>query len=201
MPKFFQLKKFAIPTIFDEFLDSRREKRKKKKKKKSVNPIQGKETINVPEDLQANSQRDNPAENGVSDPTDKPDCQNRDEQVESSSETARDEKKVEVRLIFSEKRDSETNEKQVLPPAVKLKKVGRKRKLASSEAVAASTGGPRGREALEDFRQKCGLDLSSEQISTRRLVTQIPNEHNYFVHESAKLLKIKLTQAQVIFFS
>jgi len=106
---------------------------------------------------------------------------------------------VEVRLIFSEKRDLETNEKPVETNQKQVnaakKKPGRKKKNAKDENN--SMGNPRGREALEEFRQKCGLDLTEERISSLRSVTQIPLEHNYFVHENAKLLKIKLTQAQV----
>ena len=187
---FFQLMKFAIPTIFDEVLNSRRDKRKKKRKKKPVITVQEKDPLSVPQDLPVNAQTNIP----VIDTTAQPECENRDEQVKDSDLTTNP---PVVRLIFSAKRDLETNERTVFYPASKTKKVCRKRKLVSNEA-ATSTGPPRGREALEEFRQKCGLDLSRQQISARRLLTQIPNEHNYAVHESAKLLKIKLTQAQVL---
>ena len=119
-------------------------------------------------------------------------------------ESKPEEEKVEVRLIFGEKRQIETNEKTSLSVSgVGRKKLDRKRKPKKFEeegsAVAVAAAGPGKRSALEEFKEKCGVGLSDEKISSMKLMTLIPREHNYFVHESAKLLKIKLTQAQVLF--
>ena len=120
------------------------------------------------------------------------------------SESKPEEEKVELRLIFAEKRQIETNEKTSLSVSgVGRKKLDRKRKPKKFEeegsAVAVAAAGPGKRSALEEFKEKCGVGLSDEKISSMKLMTLIPREHNYFVHESAKLLKIKLTQAQVLF--
>ena len=74
------------------------------------------------------------------------------------------------------------------------RKGGRKKKL---QEIPEESSIPGKRNALEEFKERCGLGLSQERISSLKLMTLIPMEHNYFVHESAKLLKIRLTQAQV----
>jgi len=110
-----------------------------------------------------------------------------------------DDEKVELRLIFTEKRQIETNDKttETKHPVSGSgeKKAGRKRK---SEKTVEKAPSPGKRNVLEEFKEKCGVGLSQERISSLKLMTHIPLEHNYFVHESAKLLKIKLTQAQVV---
>lgn len=153
-----QLKKFAIPTLFDEVLTKRRKSRKKKKNK----------SLNNEEDSTTFGQEI------------KTSCANPNS--------------GEIRLIFSEKCQVETNERfqsEVKP----TKKRGRKRKTKNSEAQNLEP--PRGKEALEEFRQKYGIfEHPEEVIAAHQLLTQISIEHSYFVHESAKLLKIKLTLAQ-----
>ena len=75
----------------------------------------------------------------------------------------------EVRLIFGVKREIETNEKDVDKTTMtKKKKPGRKKKVVKHENGGSAIGEPRGREALEEFRQKCGLDLTTDRISSLR---------------------------------
>jgi hypothetical protein len=75
----------------------------------------------------------------------------------------------EVRLIFGLKREIETNEKEVdKSVTAKKKKPGRKKKVDKVENGGTAIGEPRGREALEEFRQKCGLDLTTDRISSLR---------------------------------